>query len=724
MILDRILERFRRPTDTGWIGSQYAAGDLLTPFVNPVAYGTIANYQTGKPIFPARDTATLSMQGYEKIALIYACVGLIADTAAAIPMRVYDEDAEGQATTLPDHPMRQLMRRPNPQMSEREFYQRVIAAALLAPVSIVEKVRSASGRVVQLWPLNSAWAFPILRSQAPPDWEYRIPGLARPIILTAEDVMVYRWRGRTDGSPYGLCPLEIILREIGLSNVMIDHLVKFFQKGALPQLAIRAKTMGRRLSQDEINDLNEQLLGVHGGLGNSSLPLWLGAIDGIDRIGFDFNELAWTDLRDINDLSIVQAFGVPATMVQTRVGLQHSDSRANAEVDEAKFYRQTILPCLAALDGMFTLGLLEEFELPGSRISLEFDTSDVRALQEDRNARATSLTPAFLQGGIPASVFMSELGLPEPAEDFYLRSFATEAIPADDPLNKNKPKPPAPVVTQVPPPAGQTAADPNAPKLSASMPLELTSGLGPRQLWRAAIGATNKAAIARIAEARQPSFAVFLAEQESRVIAAARRMQFSARERYEALAIDWPAEDRFLHIGTQQLWELAAQTAYDIGGQTIGAAISFDLANPHLAAVMDRVATRVRDINATTEQDIQRILTEALAEGANLAELEARLRGLYEETYNGRSMTIARSESQVAYNSASAAGYRQSGVVDRIQCFDNPDHPDNYGASDGLSCAQRNGLIAPLADAEKHIDAEHPNGQLAIAPVLTGEVVA
>ena len=48
-----------------------------------------------------------------------------------------------------------------------------------------------------------------------------------------------------------------------------------------------------------------------------------------------------------------------------------------------------------------------------------------------------------------------------------------------------------------------------------------------------------------------------------------------------------------------------------------------------------------------------------------------------------------------------------------------PDHDEDYGASDGLSCAERNGLIVPLGAVDIHIAAEHPNGTLAIAPVLT-----
>lgn len=77
----------------------------------------------------------------------------------------------------------------------------------------------------------------------------------------------------------------------------------------------------------------------------------------------------------------------------------------------------------------------------------------------------------------------------------------------------------------------------------------------------------------------------------------------------------------------------------------------------------------------------------------------------------------------VSYGEASVLGFAQSGVVDRAQIFDNAAHTQDYGASDGLSCAERDGLICPLAEMMDHIYADHPNGSAVGSPVLTGEVV-
>jgi hypothetical protein len=64
-------------------------------------------------------------------------------------------------------------------------------------------------------------------------------------------------------------------------------------------------------------------------------------------------------------------------------------------------------------------------------------------------------------------------------------------------------------------------------------------------------------------------------------------------------------------------------------------------------------------------------------------------------------------------------GYAETGKVDAVELHDSPVHCEDYGASDGLSCCDRNGLIVQLAQAGRHIDAEHVNGSLSVSPIVS-----
>jgi hypothetical protein len=146
--------------------------------------------------------------------------------------------------------------------------------------------------------------------------------------------------------------------------------------------------------------------------------------------------------------------------------------------------------------------------------------------------------------------------------------------------------------------------------------------------------------------------------------------------------------------------------------------LSWDLANPNVSRVLDELGTRIVGINETTRRDVLGVIDAWAADGGSLTELANQLGSLFEETYKGRAMTVARTETQVAYNSASQLAYEESGEVDEVEMVDNPDHDTDPG-SDDLTCAQRHGLVVPVANMNLHIEAEHPNGSLAFIPILS-----
>lgn len=706
-------------------------------------------YQIAKPVYPDRTINTYADEGLRKLALIFRCVSLVATSTGAAPIKVYSEDQEGNQTVLPRHPMRMLMKRPNPRMGESRFVAYVAMVASVAGFCLVEKERSAAGRVVGLYPLRSDWAFPIPRRNAPPDWEYRIPGL-RPEVILAEDVLHFTYADRPDGSPFGLGALEVALRETSILNEMVDFLMAFFQFGAMPQVGLVPNDglMQSSFKQEDVALIKETWRRRYGGLRNSVDPAILVGIKDIKRLSFDFNELAYTDLRDLSDLAICQAFGVPPGLVGARIGLERNTFSNAAEMRKS-FYEDTISPLWTRLDDVFTIDLLPEFE-SNPNVDMAFDTSKIAALQENRNDKAAWLNPVFLGGGIPASIYYAEMGLGKPIQDFYLRGFTQDAIPAADPLGlKLKPR-----ATVQPPMLPATTGDDEddepddedeerarvvvreyrqtirwvghddryvqglAGVKNPEIRWHRVSGGPSPSEFRASVAVLNRRAVQRIAETVVLWLRRFFGDQEARIV---NGIDFNHPD---ALAIDWDAETEALGATVHRIYALAGDVAYGQIRDAYGiTGISFDLANPNLADVRDLLAQRVTGITDESRRVIQSVVTDALTEGVTVDELASRLSTQFETWSDSRAETIARTESQVAFNSASVHGYRESGVVDRVMLHDNESHTEDYGASDGLSCAARNGRVVPLSQAQIHINAEHPRGTLAVSGVLTGEEV-
>ena len=73
------------------------------------AQALLAMHTLGQPRWSARDYTTLAFQGYERNAVVYRCVRMIAEAAASVPWRLYDGRAE-----VAGHPLLDLFSLPNP----------------------------------------------------------------------------------------------------------------------------------------------------------------------------------------------------------------------------------------------------------------------------------------------------------------------------------------------------------------------------------------------------------------------------------------------------------------------------------------------------------------------------------------------------------------------------------------------------------------------------------
>lgn len=669
------------------------AGPAAVRAIAPIA--ATPGYQVGKALWPTAGPQTY-VKSYGQIVTAYRCVNLIANAVGSAPVRVYAEET-GALAELPAHPIRQLLRAPNPFLSEAEFLNAVVKIAAATGVCVIEKERSAGGRVIGLWPLRTDWLRPVPRGDGSHDWRYELPD-GRRYDLPAEDVIAVVYEADPFGSPFGIAPMAAALRELAIESSLIEFTKTFLQRGAVPQYGLIPREAAD-LTQEEADALRERWQQRYGGITNSAEVAVLSGIEDVRRIGLDYNELAYADLRSLTQTQICSAFGVPPILIGAKPGLDAS-TYSNYEQARRAFWEDTITPLLARLDGALTRGLLAEFA-DRPNLTLGFDTSDVPALQSDEGPAWTRVGAAVAQGWLTVNDARREVGLPEVGGgDVFLRSIAASEIPAD----------------------GQRAALREV-ELRVS-PLErLTRGGRVAAEERRRIGAHNRTVIAKLGQAQTPKVQRFLRGQRERVIAALDLRGGPGPEavRANVEAIDWSAENELLREVLAEVYRAAGYAAYG-SAQAIGLDVSWSLANPRISDIMGSLGTLVRDINETTRQAINEVVTEALLEGLPMTSetgdsLSGRLKGLYDETYRGRSETIARTESQVAYNRASTAAYLDSGVVDRVELMDNPEHDSDPGM-DGLTCAQRDGFVTGLENAWLHIAAEHPRGTLAVAPVV------
>lgn len=706
------------------------------------AGGFIPRWEQDKPKWLPNNTVQFDTKAYRKVALIFACIQHLASSAGMAPLKVFNRAGRD----IPNHPMRDLIIRPNPLMGESRFISFITMNTAISGFTVIEKERGGVGNIAGLWPLRSDWIRPIPRNQEAPDWEYRVPGYeSTPTTLRASDVIVITWADTPDWRFTGIGPLEVIFREAQISTALTEFLKVFMDRGAVPLYMLVPSDDLAAATQFSKQEVKDAFMAAwrqrYGGLQASMAePLLSPGIKDVKRIGLDFNELAYPELNSLTDARICQAFGVPPIFVGAEVGLDAS-TFSNSDQAAQNFWHGTMMRLWSRIDDAFTRELMPEFETR-SGFDVRFDMGDIPFFQEDIDALYSRITAAFTAGLISRTVAQNEIGImphgpdlfmiagtPTPIDEIPLSTveradLVKPAIPAgdddDEPEDDEEPaagermlalaaridamerrhedvaSPPEPFVRQY-------------VNVKAMHPIELEV--------RKQTAAKRRNEIIRHANHAQPILRSYFSEQKDRVIASVSGQIASGGRSVRAADIDWNDERFLLDLALHPWLREVGRSAFQITAAETNTADAWNVSNAWLERLDGQLAQRIVGITDVTRKDVELIVSQALHDGVSIPQLAEKLEELFEDTYAGRGATIARTESQVAFNTATTMGYEASGVVTHAQLHDNPLHTTEPG-SDGLTCAQRNDLVVPLADVETHIAAEHPNGTLAVSAFI------
>ncbi|NQM02231.1 phage portal protein [Streptococcus suis] len=84
---------------------------------------------------------------------VYACVRILAEAVASLPIHVYERTATGKEKMV-DHPLYFLLHdEPNPEMSSFVFRETLMTHLLIWGNAYVQIIRDRSGQVISLYPL-------------------------------------------------------------------------------------------------------------------------------------------------------------------------------------------------------------------------------------------------------------------------------------------------------------------------------------------------------------------------------------------------------------------------------------------------------------------------------------------------------------------------------------------------------------------------------------------
>lgn len=238
------------------------------------------------------------------------------------------------------------------------------------------------------------------------------------------------------------------------------------------------------------------------------------------------------------------------------------------------------------------------------------------------------------------------------------------------------------------------------------------------ELERYARGRLAKAALPSGIAARDAMVEPFAADLAAYFDAMGKRVLGTVHKALEigwdpADDIDWTIEDDELTTVLARWYATLGKTAFAAVADQLAIELRWDLNARPVAAILDRVGTRVVGIGETSRELLAGIVQRATEQGLSIEQLIPQLEEAFTSWSTGRAATVALTETANAYNLASSAGYAASGLVDEVEIFDGPE----CGWTEHDDPDLADGSIRTLDDFDEYPTA-HPNCQRAAGPVV------
>jgi HK97 family phage portal protein len=171
---------------------------------------------------------------------VYACVRILAEAIASLPLHLYQYNADGGKERVADHPLYYLLHdEPNPEMTSFVFRETLMAHLLLWGNAYAQVIRDGRGRVLALYPLlpskmevSRAPGGELVYTYRRDFDESRLNTESRTVALRRDEVLHIPGLG-FDGL-IGYSPIAMAKNAIGMALATEEYGAAFFANGAQP----------------------------------------------------------------------------------------------------------------------------------------------------------------------------------------------------------------------------------------------------------------------------------------------------------------------------------------------------------------------------------------------------------------------------------------------------------------------------------------------------------
>mgnify|MGYP001541489105 CR=1 FL=1 len=291
---------------------------------------------------------------------VYACVRILAEAVASLPLHVYEYQDDGGKKLVHDHPLYYLLHdEPNPEMTSFVFRETLMSHLLIWGNAYAQIIRDGAGRVLGLYPLlpdkmdvqrddkgNIYYVYSRNSDENPMFKEY---GNIR---LKAENVLHIPGLG-FDGL-IGYSPIAMAKNAVGMTLACEEYGASFFANGANPGGVLEHPGVLKDPSK-----VRESWNSVYRGVNNAHKIAVLEEGMKYQQIGIPPEEAQFLETRKFQINEIARLYRIPPHMV----GDLDKSSFSNIEQQSLEFVKYTLDPWVIRWEQSLQRSLL----LPGEK---------------------------------------------------------------------------------------------------------------------------------------------------------------------------------------------------------------------------------------------------------------------------------------------------------------------------------------------------------------------
>ena len=300
-----------------------------------------------------------------RLAAVYACVRILAETMASLPLVIYQRRPDGGKDKVTDHWLYRLMaKRPNRFQNPFEWREMLQGHLALRGNAFNQIITNPRGEIIELMPIHPDRVK--IELLASGEYRYRVTDRAGTEVIMPRGE-VWPLRGLSSDGLMGMSPIELARENLGMALAAQDYGARFFANDAKPTGGwiefpgsfkdSEAKKVFRESYQQAQSGANRgKVLVLENGMK-------------FHEVGVTNKDAQFLELRKFQITDIARLFRVPPHMI---ADLERA-TFSNIEQQSLEFVMHTMTPWAERWEASIESELL----LENDDIEIEFDFANL-----------------------------------------------------------------------------------------------------------------------------------------------------------------------------------------------------------------------------------------------------------------------------------------------------------------------------------------------------------